>query len=199
MSTVVPTAEHPCALSASELGIRDPAEPLKDTKQDDEEQQQQRSQKHANAPSITHPKKGTLPICQVTGLGMSICIVLSGSSHRAGILCMGDTQTVGQAGCALLAVSFLGLHGRAGSFLDLHGRHAQPLISYVGQDMCQLWLQVDGCGMDLSAENFKGHHRRNRTCDEHMKSLCVVIDGQESRHCQQVCCGVVLHRPLMTM
>ena len=47
-------------------------------------------------------------------------------------------------------------------------------------------LQVADCGLDLSGEEFRKYHRRNRVCDKHLKVLSVMVKGQLSRYCQQV-------------
>lgn len=43
--------------------------------------------------------------------------------------------------------------------------------------------QVEGCNLELSSA--KEYHRKHRVCDNHSKSLKVVVAGLERRFCQQ--------------
>nr|KAJ0216186.1 hypothetical protein LSAT_V11C300113360 [Lactuca sativa] len=43
--------------------------------------------------------------------------------------------------------------------------------------------QVEGCNLDLSSA--KEYHRKHRVCENHSKSLKVVVSGLERRFCQQ--------------
>ncbi|KAL4424300.1 hypothetical protein ABPG75_001601 [Micractinium tetrahymenae] len=48
-----------------------------------------------------------------------------------------------------------------------------------------LFCQVEGCGTPL--EGLKEYHQRYKVCEEHLKTPCIVRDGQQVRFCQQ--CG----------
>lgn len=47
------------------------------------------------------------------------------------------------------------------------------------------WMQVEGCGRDLT--NMSIYHRRCRICSVHLKMVSFMRQGKEQRFCQQ--CG----------
>ncbi|KAI3501863.1 hypothetical protein L1887_29889 [Cichorium endivia] len=72
---------------------------------------------------------------------------------------------------------------KTSSSSNTHVSSVPKKVKFCSQNTPVTRCQVEGCNLDLSSS--KEYHRKHRVCENHSKSLKVVVGGLDRRFCQQ--------------